>query len=176
MALPRVLSLAQDGSLKMEFAPQVDALAERSHAVGIMTDQTPKGWYTRQLERLKLENLSSQLRFRSILLPFAFELRDRSNVWLSISLGAPVDGKIAIAVNQLRAEVPFVDHLGLDLRLFLDGSVAELICDQQHAFTARVYRLPDGPLTLKFLAERELPCLSCEWSQMRRISKDRLTT
>jgi hypothetical protein len=62
-----------------------------------------------------------------------------------------------------------------EFRLFVDGSVAELICDDRHAITSRIYRKPDGPL--RVATESTLArFIQLEAWQVRPISGDRLTT
>ena len=36
-----------------------------------------------------------------------------------------------------------------EFRLFIDGSVAELIWNKKHAITTRIYRKPNGPCPLR---------------------------
>jgi beta-fructofuranosidase len=176
MALPRLLSVADDGSLKMEFAGQVDALAHNPFRLVLAKDKVVRGWYASELAKFRIGNLSGQLQFRASRLPFSLELQDQTGSWLSIALGTPAEDKVDLSVNQIRAAIPSVENSPYDFRIFVDGSVAELICNQRHAFTIRVYRQPNGPLAPKFNGEYEFPCLSLDGSQMRPISKDRLTT
>jgi hypothetical protein len=72
-------------------------------------------------------------------------------------------------------ELPPARTPGHELRLFLDGSVAELICDHQHAITSRIYRKPEGPLRISPESSFvQIDALSM-W-QVRPISRDRLTS
>jgi hypothetical protein len=63
-----------------------------------------------------------------------------------------------------------------EFHLYLDASVAELICDRKHAITTRIYRKPEGPLRL-VLGDSDLAQLTTlEAWQLRPISSDRLTS
>ena len=63
-----------------------------------------------------------------------------------------------------------------EFHLFLDGSVAELICDQKHAITTRIYRKPAGTLRFAVDGTDARDILSLNAWQLKPISRDRLTT
>src|SRR5439155_1425379 len=64
----------------------------------------------------------------------------------------------------------------IEFHLFLDASVAELICNSKHAVTTRYYRKPDGPLRIRVSDNDRLALTSLAAWQLRPISPDRLTT
>jgi len=129
---------------------------------------------TDAIQQMKLKNLASQISWRSNGNAFTLKVVDDAGTWLTVSLELSNSAVTRISVNNVAANAPALQHP--TFHLFLDGSVAELICDGQHAFTTRVYRKPEGPLRISLgLADaRSLDHLS--GSQMRPISKDRLTT
>src|SRR5262249_458215 len=77
---------------------------------------------------------------------------------------------------NLSATLPDDKNSSKDFHLILDASVAELIFNNQHVFTARVYRKPDGPLKIS-VASSDLSKLESykSWT-LRPISAERLTT
>ena len=83
---------------------------------------------------------------------------------------------MTLTVNGTSFELPLRSVREVAFHLFLDASVAELICNHEHALTTRIYRKPDGPLHAR-ISENELfaPTL-LEVQQLRPISPDRLTT
>ena len=62
-----------------------------------------------------------------------------------------------------------------DFSLFLDASVAELICDNRHAITTRIYRHPNGPLKITSATDEKSLYQLSAW-QLQPISPNRLTT
>jgi hypothetical protein len=80
-----------------------------------------------------------------------------------------------LIVNGKSIDLQESAELESEFRLFLDGSVAELICDNLHAVTIRIYRLPDGPLRLAATDGDLKSITSVEAWQLRAISADRLT-
>jgi hypothetical protein len=73
-------------------------------------------------------------------------------------------------------DLPATSEPEREFHLFLDASVAELICDSKHALTTRIYRKPDGPLRI-VLGDSDLAQItSLQAWQLRAISSDRLTS
>ena len=101
-------------------------------------------------------------------------LSDRAGEWISIAVQLQKD-VTKLIVNGKTIDLPKSERPHREFRLFVDGSVAELICDDRHAITSRIYRKPDGPL--RVAAESTLArFIQLEAWQMRPISGDRLTT
>jgi len=174
MALPRVLTLAPDDTLEMRFASEVQRLYKDPFEVSSSVLHLESKVMTDAIQQMKLKNLASQISWRSNGNAFTLKVVDDAGTWLTVSLELSNSAVTRISVNNVAANAPALQHP--TFHLFLDGSVAELICDGQHAFTTRVYRKPEGPLRISLgLADaRSLDHLS--GSQMRPISKDRLTT
>ncbi|HEX4380158.1 MAG TPA: hypothetical protein VH022_09005, partial [Candidatus Acidoferrum sp.] len=103
-----------------------------------------------------------------------FELSDQSGPWLTISTETTTDNS-KLTVNGKIIEIPPTKRPLRDFSLFLDASVAELICDNRHAITTRIYRKPTGPLKItSATSDKNLYQLSA-W-QLHPISPNRLTT
>jgi beta-fructofuranosidase len=173
MALPRILAVGADGSLEMRFAPEMQALRVESFVISPSEVQAPSG--LRALQTIKIENLAGEFTWE--MKPSSlFTLEDSSGLWWSVRLELNGVHTLKLSVNGTTAEVPIGSRQNFGFHLVVDASVAELICNAQHAFTTRIYRRPDGPLRIS-LSDSELPQLDGlkAW-QLRPISSDRLTS
>ena len=174
MALPRVLSLGSSGDVLMQTVPEVHALRAKS-----FIRQGPRAAVSQMaLSALdvKIENLCGEILWSTAPSRCTFILEDRSGPWWSVESLPQGSSAARVTVNGISAEVPWASHPNLEFHLFLDGSVAELICNHMHAFTVRIYRPPNGPLRFRpndgpLGAFRSLHA----W-QLLPISPDRLTT
>ncbi len=174
MALPRVLSLGSSGDVLMQTVPEVHALRAKSFIC-----QGPRAAVSQMaLSALdvKIENLCGEILWSTASSRCTFILEDRSGPWWSVESLPQGSSAARVTVNGISAEVPWASHPNLEFHLFLDGSVAELICNHMHAFTVRIYRPPNGPLRFRpndgpLGAFRSLHA----W-QLLPISPDRLTT
>jgi hypothetical protein len=173
MALPRILSLAADGSLQMRVAPEANSL----HKKGSVLPQQQKGsWQlSHVLEAIQIENLAGEIAWKINSSRCAITLEDRTGPWWSAKLEPRGAIAAALIVNGKSLEIPRQANSETEFDLFLDASVAELICDRQHVLTTRIYRKPDGPLRIH-VSDNDLPVLtSFQAWQLRPISPDRLT-
>jgi beta-fructofuranosidase len=172
MALPRVLSISTDGNLEMRVAKQAEALRGKLHLV----PEPSAALSERRLaiDAIKLENLCAELMWTSKS-SSTFALADRGGTWWSVQLQQQRSA-IKLTVNGISFEIPASSRADHEFRLFIDASVAELICDEEHAVTTRIYRQPDGPLQVT-IGDSDLAQLrSMRTWQLRPISSDRLTT
>jgi len=174
MALPRVLSLNSDGGLEMQVAPGTQALRAKSFVLpGRHADLSQMG---HAMEEIQIENLAGELAWKIKSPRFTFTLADRSGSWWSAKLEPKGAAAVTLTVKGVALEVPLGPKHEIEFHLFLDASVAELICDRQHVLTTRIYRKPEGVLRPRF-SDNDLPALvSLEAWQLRPISPDRLTT
>jgi hypothetical protein len=79
-----------------------------------------------------------------------------------------------LTVNGRSVDLPTTTETVRKFHLFLDGSVAELICDDLQAITTRIYRKPDGPLHISADSAIAHFRQLAAW-QLKPISPDRLT-
>jgi beta-fructofuranosidase len=159
MSLPRILKIADDNTLEMEVAPEVRSLRQQSFEMPNKLSAQQRAELPKQIE---IKNLCGELFWMSDAKKSNFELSDQSGPWLTVSTETTGDVS-KLTVNGKTLEIPPTKHPLRDFSLFLDASVAELICDNQHAVTTRIYRQPSG--SLKITA----------W-QLSPISPNRLTT
>jgi beta-fructofuranosidase len=170
MALPRVLSLSADGDLEMRIAAEAQSLREEPfNMYGFSTTERIS-----LARRFEIRNIAGELFWSSLAPRFTLSVADRAGIWANVTIN--VEGPITkLTLNDTTIEMPSSRNPQHELRLFLDGSVAELICDNQHAITSRIYRKPDGPLRIS----PESSFAQIAWLNMwplRPISSDRLTS
>ena len=170
MALPRVLSLGSRGDVLMHTVPEVHALRAKS-----FIRQGPRAAVS-QIADVKIEDLCGEILWSTASSRCNFILEDRSGPWWSVESLPQGSSAARVTVNGISAEVPWASHHHLEFHLFLDGSVAELICNHMHAFTVRIYRPPNGPLRFRPNDGPLTAFRSLQAWQLLPISPDRLTT
>jgi beta-fructofuranosidase len=177
MALPRVLSLNPNGDLEMSVAPETKSLRGKPFALPQQASPSERAVAAQQL---KIENLSAEIAWQvatpqSTASQTTFVLSDQTGPWFSAQLTQDPQSS-ELTVNGTSLDLPPSARSSRDFRLFLDASVAELICDHAHATTTRIYRQPNGPLRLSIPDGTTTQLPSLESWPLRAISPDRLTT
>jgi len=126
---------------------------------------------------VEIENLCGELRWICATLRCKFTLEDKSGLWLTIEVAPKDDAAAAVTVNGQKVEIRYGRLTkAIGFHLFLDASVSELICNEEHAITTRIYRLPYGPLLFRTDANLFTSANRFEAWQLKPISKDRLTS
>jgi beta-fructofuranosidase len=174
MALPRVLSLNSDGRLEMQVAPGTQALRAKSFVFPRRHAELSRLGHA--MEEIQIENLAAEIAWKTKSSFSTFTLADRSGRWWSAKLEPKGTAAVTLTVNGVALEVPLGPRHEIEFHLFLDASVAELICDRQYVLTTRVYRKPDGPLRFPSSDDPPSAFSSLQAWQLRPISPDRLTT
>jgi beta-fructofuranosidase len=171
MALPRVLTLSDDGELEMQVAPEVQAL--RGKAFTMPRSSSVEERRT-AADKIVIDDLAGEYFWQTAAAADAtLVLSDGGGAWISAAVQLQ-GGVTKLIVNEKSIDLPKSDRPHREFSLFVDGSVAELICDDRHAITTRIYRKPDGPL--RVAAESSLTrFIQLNAWQVRPISKDRLT-
>ena len=173
MALPRILSLNRQNDLEMRVAPVVQSLREIRKLS--FTPQTSREERARTIRAVGIVNLSAELLWKAESVPFSLTLADSSGGWWSIKAVASGAG-ITLQVNEKSFELPPQSAGELKFHLLLDASVAELLSNDLHVLTSRIYRKPTGPLRIQ-MEDSSLSSLTAfEAWQLRPISANRLTT
>jgi beta-fructofuranosidase len=177
MALPRVLSLDADGNLAMRVAPESKLL--RGAAQTVPPSPTPANERANALHSISLTNLSAELTWNLSAAASApsiqLSLDDNHGPWWSISFERR-NNNSQLTVNGMQIEIPTPANGIHEFHLHLDASVAELLVDHQHALITRIYRQPDGPLSIQFKNENLNTLTSLTAWQIKPISPNRLTT
>ena len=169
MALPRVLSIGSEGGLEMRFAPAVQSLRAKNIVVPPRQVGVPA-------RRIEIKNLAGEFAWQSIAgRETRFSLGDRTGEWFSVMLEKTQGSGDKLTVNGKSIGLPQSTKSVREFHLFLDGSVAELLCDEKYAITSRIYRTPDGPLSVAGADTDYKEVTSLDAWQLRAISPDRLT-
>lgn len=176
MALPRVLSLDDNGDLEMRFAPETWALRAKPFAIPPFEGHARSTQLASALQSIKIENLAGELQWNSKSPRSTFTLQDRSSPWWSMTLEPRDASAVRLSVNGKTADLPIEPRQKFSFHLLLDASVAELLCNDKHAFTTRIYRQPDGPLGINIGDSGLAQLGGLEAWQLRPISPDRLTS
>jgi beta-fructofuranosidase len=168
MALPRVLSLEPDKSLRMTVAPAAEML--RTSHVSVKPGDRNRA---KEITGIRIGDLSGEIAARfSAKRGFHLRLRsEKGEKFAEISYDSEQRG-MELRVNAISA--PLGTEEAVSLRAWLDGSVLEVLVNDAVAITARVYSVPSGPLTIDVGEIEGLESLDV-WG-VKAISKDRLTT
>jgi beta-fructofuranosidase len=171
MALPRVLSINDSGDLEMRIAPEARSLRGKAFSVPRSPSVAER---TAAAQKIGIENVAGEFLWQAAASNLALVLSDSLGPWATVSLELQ-GGAEKLTANGKSIDLPPSEKPEREFHLLLDASVAELICDGQHAVTTRIYRKPDGPLRISpesTLAHFNVLNL---W-QLRPISSDRLTS
>jgi len=168
MSLPRILSVNAHGELEMQVIPEIATL-RGSHVRIAGSSDGNKLEFVRIRDRAAQVSIDCRLKEKS---DFLLRLEnDGDKNFLDLKLAATPSG------HELRVHpqaIPLT-HNGagdVQLRIFIDGSVAEIFANSTVAITKRIYDGTKGPLRVR--ADGQFSSLDI-W-QMRAISPDRLTT
>jgi beta-fructofuranosidase len=172
MALPRVLTVSDDGTLEMRLLPELRSLRGKGF---LMPRSTLTEERRAAADKIVIDGLAGEFCWQTAsAADSTLMLSDRGGTWISVEVQLQKD-VTKLIVNGKIVDLPVSDRPDRELRLFVDASVAELICDDRHAITSRIYRKPDGPLGVA--AESTLPrFIQLQAWQLKPISPDRLTT
>jgi beta-fructofuranosidase len=166
MALPRVLTIGEQGHLEFAVAAEVENLRGRVEHVTLAPGQP---------HRLKLDTLR-----REIQLPIGLFSIGVVTVRL-LTGGAKVwELSVDVAGNSIRCgdatfQLPSLPWPRPSLHLFLDGSVTEAIIGGREAMVSRVYALRPGESEFEFSFTGGKNVPFSHWP-LAAISPDRLTT
>ena len=171
MSLPRGMSLNDENELQTEPLAAVDVL--RGPRAGFR-DLAKSSDVHQSIDEIQIRDLAAEINLQ--LQPksdyFTLRLQSAGGDFALISCENR-SGERELRVNEVSA--PLAGNVGspVQLHMFLDGSVLEIFANGTTALTARIYRVPTGPIRLKFDGGLEVKSLDV-W-QMQPISKDRLT-
>ena len=180
MSLPRVLSLSAENELQTAVSPAAHSLRDKQkwwHSGTRQRSDRPleTSHPERSFDELRISGLAAELDLLLHLRGDAFSLRLQSEDGTNFAtiLFEERSGHPALRVNEVVASLPRVVLPELRLHVFLDGSVLEVFANAGTALTARVYKVPAGPLQVKVDGAADI--VSAEVWQMKPISSDRLT-
>lgn len=177
MSLPRQLSLDNRGRLTMQMAPGTESLRMGQQTLSLTASEVQN---QHQLKQMTVENVCGEILCVATpgQEPFHLTLTGRLDgqselEWMTLTYDPARAGEVRIG----KTSVPVTLNADgkLEIRMYVDGSVAEVILNQQAAFTQRFYYAGEmAPRTgVRVGSTRQLAALSM-W-QLRPISPDRLT-
>ena len=174
MALPRILSIDEDGGLAMPFAPQVNSLREKSL---VEPSEHPSPAHAGAIADAAIADVRGEFEWRCDQWPANFFFEDASGPWLTVGVTLASRFAAIVDVNGQKMEISNQRQINeIRFRLILDASVAELICDGRHAITSRIYRLPNGLLRFRWGNRPAISAAAFQAYQFGSISSNRLTT
>lgn len=175
MSLPRLLTLDQDGSLKMMVAPALTKLRGKEQIIEPTSDEIDNHI---KIDSLRIQNCCGELLITldRKTVPIRFDLVNRASgeSLLSFSYDPALPGEIV--VNQRRLLIARSGSR-IEISSFIDGSAVETFIDRRSCFTRRFYyrgeRAPELGIAVTGKASGIRQVVL--W-QMTPISADRLTT
>jgi len=171
MSLPRVLAVSSENELQMSIAAEAQQL--RGAHVGF-TPETTLVARRKLLDSFRIDDLAAELvlEFRPKA-AFSIQLQSENGTAFATISCTDRSGSREVRINNVRAQLSGNSESALSLHLFVDGSVLEGFINKTISLTARIYRIPVGPLRVKIEGDAEL--VSFDAWKMISISKDRLT-
>jgi len=171
MALPRELSIAKDGSLRIEPAKACEMLRGDWEQVGEGVETV------KDTAALRVHNLAAELEiqfYAAANQEFGFALQSEKGEKFAEVAFEPGNKDRELRINRTAVPFPLLTGSVVKLRMLVDGSVIELFVNGSTAITERVYKVPSGPLRVVMQKSENLR--SIKLYQMKPISRDRLTT
>lgn len=169
MSLPRVLSIGDDGDLRMRVMPEMAQLRGKETFLGAVTAGADA------LRKILFDEACGEIEMRCAPRKFSLRLTDGSRDVLTVAFDPARTGS-EWEINGRFAPYSAASGEGVGLRIFLDGSVVETIAGDSVALTTRVYQAPRGPLHFEASGSDLAAISSLRCWEIRPISTDRLTT
>ena len=150
MSLPRILTMGDDGRLRMQVAPEVGRLRRQEQSILTKNSEELR---IKQISEMTIEDGTAEIACTLRPGPQRFELwvslegeqRMSSEACVSIRFDPTNSGEIMIA-NQA---IPIGKTAAIDINIFLDSSVAETIVNSSAAHTSRFYYSGNRPRNLR---------------------------
>lgn len=172
MSLPRVLSVGEDGELRMRVHPNLQQLREPQ--MSLPESKVGLDGLHSALARIKLPNATAEIELRTRPKPFHLKLTDGKNEIVSISYD-PARTAEVLKIGKTFAKVRVGGGGDLQLHLFLDGSVVECFINDRTVLTTRTYISPAESLRFEAPSGLIESIVSLNVWPVRPISPDRLT-
>lgn len=176
MSLPRVLSVDDSGRLQLKFAPEIAQLRGHGQSLNATTDD---GSNQRQIQVMRVNACCGEVRCAARRSAEPFELRlagdNADEPWLVIEYDPHHAGQILIDARPLSLSLG--NDEVLEFHAYVDGSVIELLVNQNLAWTKRFYPAGKTAQDLRLQWKGSTAALAAlEVWQLSPISNDRLTT
>ncbi len=165
MSLPRVLTLADDGSLRMSVLPEIARLREAEMSIPAKMEDKKS-----VLEKIEFKTGTAEIELQFQPKHMHLKISDGTQDILDVRFNPEHSGQ-EFQIGDTAVAFPGAGAAPHRLRVFLDGSVVEAFLNDQLAWTSRTYRAPNANLTMQ-IPEEDLAAVV----SLRPISRDRLTT
>ncbi len=177
MSLPRVLTLDENGQLRVDISPAVDQLRKSQQRIQVTPNEEQN---QRQIGALRLEQCCGEVlcSVQKPAAPFELSLGDSTGngaPWITLKYDPLRSSQIWVDSQVI--SVPQGEKENLEIHLYVDGSVIEVFLSKQAACTKRFnYPGDRAPaMSLKWAGKTtDIKVLSV-W-QLSPISSDRLTS
>jgi beta-fructofuranosidase len=177
MSLPRVLRLSSDGKLKSSVVAEATTLRGREQTLKITTNEERS---QRQMEATRIEGCCGEIlcTVQRTAEPFELALSTaagNSVPWLTLKYDPHHAAQISIDARPIPLSLD--DRENVELHLYIDGSVIELLVNNKVAYTKRFYYAGSSPqdLCMKWTGKMT-NIVSLSFWQLSPISPDRFTT
>jgi len=177
MSLPRVLSMGGDGRLRTGVAAEVNQLRREEQVLHLAADEEEN---QRRIKALRIEATCGEITCTAQrgAEPFALSLcgiEDGAEAWLTVKYDPLHPGQVSIDGTPL--PVALGEKERLDLHLYIDGSVIEVLVNGLAAYTKRFYYPGNSQRDARLQwAGNTSNIASLSVWQLSPISADRLTT
>jgi beta-fructofuranosidase len=167
MSLPRVLNVGADGTLRMQFLPELITLRDRSRSSGVLrTSETTTTLIGGAGEALITGSAECG--------PFELTVKTRPDETPILQLKYLPEKRVMVVDGE---ELDLSMAEGCHVHAYFDGSVVEVMLNHRQCYTKRFYydraRAPD--ISLHLLGGRPRDLKLAVW-KINPVSKDRLTT
>lgn len=181
MSLPRVLTLGNDGRLRMSVAPETKELRSRAQTLEIRADEEKNQL---QIDAMRIESCCGEIvcTVRRTAEPFELSLSDArdtggtTDVWITMKYDPAFPGRVSIDDHAVLLTQS--DHeSSSEFHIYIDGSVVEVLVNKQAAYTKRFYYAGNTERNVRLRWTGKTSSIdSLSIWQLSPISTDRLTT
>lgn len=175
MALPRALSLDEQGNLQMDVTSAAESLRSRHFDTDNEAARKSPEKRQRLVREIRIDEVAGEFQWKAASPGFSLTISDNTGAWWTLHVEREGAGT-KLLINEKTIKIGADAAQELSCRLFLDASVAEFFCNRRHAVTTRIYRRPEGPLKVEISDAHANLLSSFQAWQLKPISKDRLTT
>jgi beta-fructofuranosidase len=175
-SLPRVITVTSQGQLRITFARQVERIRQAEETVQIGLDETTN---LREISSLALRECCGEILLHvdrpSAPIEASFVGDNEVAPWLRITYDPVSPAPVSVDARPIPVE--FTENQNLELHIYVDGSVIELLVNGQVAWTKRFYYSGRVAKTLRLKwSGSTRPIRHLSFWQISPISADRLTT
>ncbi len=185
MSLPRVLTVGDDGRLRIAVAPVVDSLRRKQQSANLTADEEEN---KRQISRMYIENCCGQILCTtragdepcSLTLFGTHPKTGAEFHCVAVHYDPRLPNRVMIDDQSVPLDLANGrggNQRGLEINIYVDGSVAEVFLNRQAAYTKRFYYPGSAaPRVGVRIAGKTANLSSLSVWQLTPVSTDRLTT